>query len=105
MDISGQSSEARNRLLNDLKLVVEDAEQILKSAGRQTDESVQSARARFDSSLQTVRTGLSTLEERVAARTRDAAHTTDEYVHGHPWQSIGLGAVVGLICGIMMGRR
>jgi len=30
---------------------------------------------------------------------------TDEYVHEHPWRSVGVAAGVGLIIGLLIGRR
>ena len=41
----------------------------------------------------------------LAARTRAAAKATDEYVHAHPWKAIGVGAGVGLVIGLLIGRR
>jgi len=41
----------------------------------------------------------------IAARARQSARATNEYVHGHPWQAAGIGAVVGLLVGIAVSRR
>jgi ElaB/YqjD/DUF883 family membrane-anchored ribosome-binding protein len=38
-------------------------------------------------------------------RTRAAAKATDEYVHMHPWKAIGVAAGVGLVIGMLIGRR
>lgn len=35
-------------------------------------------------------------------RTKRAAAVTDEYVHGHPWTAIGVGAVLGLAIGCLI---
>ncbi|MDQ1316092.1 MAG: hypothetical protein QG662_2201, partial [Pseudomonadota bacterium] len=39
------------------------------------------------------------------ARTKAAAKATDEYVHVHPWQAIGVAASVGVVIGLLIGRR
>ena len=44
-------------------------------------------------------------EAALLARTRAAAKATDEYVHGHPWQAIGIAASVGVVVGLLIGRR
>jgi ElaB/YqjD/DUF883 family membrane-anchored ribosome-binding protein len=36
---------------------------------------------------------------------KEAAHTTDEFVHEHPWKAVGIAAGVGLIVGLLIGRR
>jgi ElaB/YqjD/DUF883 family membrane-anchored ribosome-binding protein len=34
-----------------------------------------------------------------------AAKVTDVYVHDNPWRSIGVAAAVGLVVGLLAGRR
>jgi ElaB/YqjD/DUF883 family membrane-anchored ribosome-binding protein len=38
-------------------------------------------------------------------RTKQAARVTDEYVHENPWKAVGIAAGVGLIVGLLIGRR
>jgi ElaB/YqjD/DUF883 family membrane-anchored ribosome-binding protein len=97
--------ELRDRLLDDLRLVIKDAEDLLRSTGQQVDEGYQLARTRFESTLSSAKSGLSTLEDRVTASTRDVLETTDQYVQSHPWQSVGVGALAGLVVGLWLGRR
>ncbi len=104
METNGRS-KTRDRLIDDLRLVIQDAEDLLRSTGQQVDEGYRLARAKFESTLSSARGGLSTLEERVAASARDALDTTDDYVQAHPWQSVGVGALAGLVIGLWLGRR
>jgi ElaB/YqjD/DUF883 family membrane-anchored ribosome-binding protein len=48
---------------------------------------------------------MSELEHDLAARTREAAHKTNAYVHDNPWPSIGVAAAVGLLVGLLISRR
>lgn len=105
MEPTGQRSEIRDKLLNDLRLVIKDAEDLLRSTGQQVDEGYQLARAKFESTLHNARSGLSSLEDRVTASARDALETTDHYVQAHPWQSVGVSALAGLAVGLWLGRR
>ncbi|MEX1993948.1 MAG: hypothetical protein WD929_04735 [Steroidobacteraceae bacterium] len=41
----------------------------------------------------------------IAARARQSARATNDYVHGHPWQALGIAAVLGLLVGIAVKRR
>ena len=34
-----------------------------------------------------------------------AGHAADDYVHEHPWKAIGAAAGVGMIIGLLIGRR
>lgn len=105
MEANGQHGQSRDRLIDDLKMVIKDAEELLKSTRQQAGEGYQVARARFESTLSNARSGLSSLEENMEAMARDAIETTDEYVKTHPWQSVGVGALAGLIVGVWLGRR
>lgn len=104
MESNGRG-HTRERLLDDLKMVIKDAEDLLKNTRQQADEGYQVARARFESTLSNARTGLSSLEESAMTAARDAMETADEYVQSHPWQSVGIGAVAGLVVGLLLSRR
>ncbi|HEY4542536.1 MAG TPA: DUF883 family protein [Noviherbaspirillum sp.] len=104
MAASGNGN-AREGLLDDLKLVMRDAEDLLRSTGQHVDQGYRQARARLGSSLGEARENLSELEQQLVEGAREAVQQADEYVREHPWQAIGAGAVVGLIAGLLLGRR
>ena len=105
MESNGHRNDIRDRLLDDLRLVIKDAEDLLRTTGQQVDEGYQQARARFESTLSGARSGLSSLEEHLSATARDALETTQEYVQSNPWQAVGAGALAGLVIGLLIGRR
>jgi ElaB/YqjD/DUF883 family membrane-anchored ribosome-binding protein len=104
MDNSG-SNDLRESLLNDLRLIMKDAEDLLRNTGQQASEGYQKARAKFESTLSTARDGLSTAEERLMETSREAMETADQYVRENPWQAVGIGALAGLVAGLLIGRR
>lgn len=105
METNGHQGQPRERLVDDLKMVIKDAEDLLKNTRQQAGEGYQAARARFESTLGSARTSLSSLEENLTETAREAMDTADKYVQSHPWQSVGAGAVAGLIVGLLLGRR
>jgi ElaB/YqjD/DUF883 family membrane-anchored ribosome-binding protein len=48
---------------------------------------------------------LARMGSEVSERARQTARVTDDYVHDRPWQAIGIGAVLGLVIGIVLARR
>jgi ElaB/YqjD/DUF883 family membrane-anchored ribosome-binding protein len=100
-----RNGELRSRLMNELRQVISDAEDMLRNTGQQAGEGYQLARSKFESTLSSARDGLSTAEERLVASTRDAMETADEYVRENPWQAVGAGALAGLVVGLFLGRR
>ena len=93
------------QLMEDLRVVVEDAEALLKATAGQAGERVEQARHRAEESVRAARERLSDLEGEVKLRAREAARTTDRYVHENPWGAIGMAAGVGFILGLLSGRR
>lgn len=111
MSTKGASVEAdppevsKEQLIHDFKVVVADAEALLKATAGHGGEAVAAARARAEESLASVKAKMGEAEAALLARTKAAARATDEYVHGHPWQAIGIGASVGVVIGLLIGRR
>lgn len=109
MENTTPTTEKRDHLVSDLKAVIEDAEDLLKTSGQQAsqqlDDRYQKARMRFESTLSNAKSSLSSMEQKARARTREAADTTDQYVKSHPWQSVSIGALAGLVAGFLLMRR
>jgi len=99
------SATPTDRLLDDLRQVVEDTEALLRATAGQAGERAQEARSRAEESLRQARTRLEGLEQEVVTRARDAAHEADRYVRDNPWQSIGIAAGVAFLLGLLVSRR
>jgi ElaB/YqjD/DUF883 family membrane-anchored ribosome-binding protein len=93
------------QLMEDLRVVVEDAEALLKATAGQAGEKVDQARQRAEESVRLARERLGELDGELRVRAREAARTTDRYVHENPWGAIGMAAGVGFILGLLSGRR
>ena len=93
------------QLMEDLRVVVEDAEALLKATAGQAGEKVDQARQRAQESLRAARARMADIEGEVSLRAREAARHTDRYVHENPWGAIGIAAGVAFILGLLAGRR
>lgn len=105
MDATESSSKGYNKMMGELKAVIHDAEELLKNTEQQAGEGFKSARAKFEATLENAKGELSHLEQNVVEKVKEAVHTTDEYVKDHPWNSVGLGACVGLLVGLLIARK
>lgn len=99
-----QGDVSKEKLMQDLRVVVADAEELLRATAGQAGEKVSSARERIQENLAAAKERLVAAEEAVVAKTRQAAKATDDYVHENPWKAVGIGAGVGLIVGLLIGR-
>ena len=96
---------SKEKLVADLKVVVADAEELLRATASQAGEKVVAARERIQASLATAKVKLSDAERAALEKAKEAAKVTDEYVHDHPWHAVGIAAGVGLVLGLLIGRR
>ncbi|MDM7456670.1 MAG: DUF883 family protein [Tepidimonas sp.] len=97
--------QPKDKLVADLKVVVADAEELLAATAHSTGEKVAELRERLQENLRTVRYRLADAEAALRERTREVAKATDHYVHEHPWKAIGVAAGIGLLVGMLIGRR
>lgn len=45
------------------------------------------------------------IQSAVMTKTKQAAETTDVYVHENPWKVVGIGAGLGFVLGLLMAPR
>ena len=104
-EASATPKDSQAQLAQDLKAVVNDAEELLRCTAHDAGQSYSDARARLEKSLKTARHELDSMEHALLDRARHVSRATDDYVHRHPWESIGIGAGVCLLVGILIARR
>jgi ElaB/YqjD/DUF883 family membrane-anchored ribosome-binding protein len=104
-DATQTLKDSQTRLSRDVRAMVDDAEALLRYAVRDAGEGYDDARGRLERSLKTARSELEGVEHALLDNARRAKQATDEYVHQHPWQSMGIGAGVGLLLGMLISRR
>ena len=95
----------RDKLVDEFSSVLSEAETLLDKASKETGDKARDLRSQVEARLLSAKLKLQELEGEAVDRAKAAARVTDDYVHDHPWQSIGLGFVVGLAIGVMLNRR
>lgn len=100
-----ETQAARDKLVDDFKTVIQDAEDLLKATASQTGDKVSAVRARAEENLREARRRLGEMENSLVERTKAAAKATDQLVHENPWKSVALATAVGFVLGILSSRR
>jgi ElaB/YqjD/DUF883 family membrane-anchored ribosome-binding protein len=95
----------KDKLVADLKVVVADAEELLRATASQAGEKVSAARERIQASLATAKVKLGEAERAALEKAKVAAKAADEYVNENPWRAVGIAAVAGLVLGVLIARR
>jgi ElaB/YqjD/DUF883 family membrane-anchored ribosome-binding protein len=95
----------KDQLIADMKVVVSDAEELLRATASQAGEKVTALRGKIEDSLAKARATLADAQAAVVEKAKEAGHATDEYVHDNPWKSVGIAAGIGFVIGLLIGRR
>jgi len=98
------SGVSKEKLMQDMRLVVEDAEELLRATASQAGEKVSAVRERIQENLVAAKERLADAEAVMVEKTKAAARATDEYVHDNPWRAVGIAAGVGLVVGMLIAR-
>ncbi len=95
----------KDKLMSDLRVVIADAEELLRMTADQAGEKAADVRNRIEARLHQARIDLLSLQEAAVEKAKAAGHAADEYVHDNPWKSIGIAAGVGMVIGLLISRR
>jgi len=95
----------KDRLMHDLQMVVSEAEALLRATADDATEGVAEVRAKMQAKLAQAKAGLIRAQDVVVERAKEAGHAADDYVHDNPWRAIAAAAGVGVIVGLLIGRR
>lgn len=91
-------------LSHDVDTLVTDAHALLSAAATLSGEKAEEARAKALSLLDIARSRAANARAKVIVAGKQAAASSDRYVHENPWRSIGIAAGVGLLLGVVVGR-
>jgi ElaB/YqjD/DUF883 family membrane-anchored ribosome-binding protein len=95
-------SHGQAQLAQDFRSLINAAEELLRHASQGGDEGLSNARTRLEKSLRAARRALDSRERALLDRARHAGRAVDLYMHRHPWETIGVAAVMGLMAGIVL---
>ena len=104
-EVADMTNNSKQKLVADMKIVVSDAEEILRATAGVAGEKMVDLREHIAERLHDAKMRLADAEAALVDKTKAAARATDDYVNENPWQAVGIAAGVGLLLGIIIGRR
>lgn len=89
-------------LLHDLRTLLSEAEKMMgDTVSENAEEAISSMRERFEAAHDRFNEMYLAAKKKVIA----GAHYTDETIRSHPYQTIAIAAGVGVLVGVLVGRR
>jgi ElaB/YqjD/DUF883 family membrane-anchored ribosome-binding protein len=95
----------KDRLIADMKVVVADAEELLRATANQAGDKMSELRGKIQDNLTKARASLSDAQAAVVDKAKEVGLATDEYVKDNPWKSVGIAAGIGFVVGLLIARR
>jgi len=89
-----------DKLMKDLRLIVQDAEDLIRATAGEVNEKTRQARARLSQTLDKAKETAQDLQVRAVEK----AQVADEIIREHPYESIGIAFGVGVLLGLIVNR-
>lgn len=99
------TTESKEKLIADFKVVVADAEELLQATANEAGEKFSATRVQLEKKLKDAKAKLRDAEGILLDKGKEAAKVADGYVQDNPWTSVGVAAGIGLVIGMLIGRR
>ena len=103
--MNDMSATQKDQLMSDLRIVISDAEELLRMTADEAGEGAADLRARVKMRMTKAKEELTHLQTAAVAKAKAAGLAADEFVHVNPWKSIGIAAGIGLVVGLLISRR
>jgi ElaB/YqjD/DUF883 family membrane-anchored ribosome-binding protein len=100
-----ETTVTKEKLVEDLKIVIADAEELLRATASLAGEKISAVREKVQDSLDRAKSGLGDIEDVVMDTGRQAARATDDYVQANPWRAVGIATAVGVVIGLLISKR
>ncbi|WP_075796639.1 DUF883 family protein [Massilia putida] len=88
-----------------MKALVKDAQSLLSAAASLTGNKADELRERGMELLDQALGKAGKYQDQAMVKGKELAHTADVYVKDNPWRTVAVAAGVGLLLGVILGRK
>ncbi|HEY9276883.1 MAG TPA: DUF883 family protein [Methylotenera sp.] len=104
-DKENDSAITRQQLAADFNLVLSDVDALIRATANQRGAEIAKVRTQAADTVAAMKARMVDAEGALLNKARQASELADNYVRESPWQNLGIAAGVGLLIGLMIGRR
>lgn len=95
------SDQIKDQVFSELQALIEESEALLNQSAALVGEEAETLRAQVTLKLRQAREAAG----QVRAKAQPVVDATQDYIGGHPWQTVAVSAGFGLVIGLLLGRR
>jgi len=99
--VQAAEDQIKDQAFSELQALIEESDKLLKSSASLVGEEAETLRGQIALKLQQALDSVSSVRD----RTKPAVDATENYIGGHPWQTVAISAGFGLVVGLLLGRR
>ena len=103
-DTTQQLALGGQKIVEDLRVLLKDSEEMLRLAANVPGEGVDALRDKLGTHVETLQSALGDAQQNAQRRYRAATVSTERYVRHNPWRSIAIAAGVGFLLGVLTAR-
>lgn len=92
-------------IISEFRDLAASIDELLAASGGEGGEALNELKAKATDRLKQAKAAITKVERDAVQAAKNVAVKSDDYVHENPWTSIAVGAGVGLILGLLIGRR
>ena len=92
-------------IISEFRDLAASLDELLSASTSEGSEALSELKTKAADRLKQAKAAITKVERNAVQAAKDVAVKSDDYVHENPWTSIAVGAGVGLILGLLIGRR
>jgi ElaB/YqjD/DUF883 family membrane-anchored ribosome-binding protein len=92
-------------LVGELRALVASMEDVFSAAAGSSGEKLTELKGKAEANLMKAKATLGYMERRAVGKARGVAADSDDYVHESPWTAVGIAVTIGLLLGVLIGRK
>lgn len=100
-----QRRRARERVLDDLRVLAGDAEMLLNATLGEVGDKAGAARERLKAGLARTKAALGELQLKGLATARAASTNVDDAIRDHPFETAGIALGIGFLLGLVLSKK
>ena len=99
--VQADAEQIKDQAFSELQALIEESEKLLKDSATLVGEEAETLRAQVGLKLKQARDAVGGVREKA----KPVVDATQDYIGGHPWQTVAISAGFGLVVGLLLGRR
>ncbi|MCW2272267.1 hypothetical protein D3C77_27190 [compost metagenome] len=99
--VQAEAEQIKDQAFSELQALIEESEKLLQDSAKLVGEDADTLRAQIGLKLKQARESVGN----VRSKAQPVVDATQDYIGGHPWQTVAISAGFGLVVGLLLGRR